>query len=115
MKRTFTRFYLMLLIIVTASACEKSEEVCPKNQPANELKKGTTQPTSSVVYTGRATAIDATIWSSQNGIVTSNQSLLAETYFIPAAGGTINAALPSSEIPGSLTSGALSASSSGQN
>src|SRR5688572_17741961 len=111
MKKTFIRFCSVIGIMATFSACEKEEVAAPECQVSEELRKGSSQPTATVTYGERATAIDATIWTTQNGTVISNQSLLAETYFLPASGGTLSATLPTAEISGALTASALSASS----
>jgi len=117
MRRSIFRICLVVLVVATFSACEKAEVPAPENQSITELKKGGNGGPAPTVttYSGRAIAIDATIWTNLNGTVTNVGAVLGMSIMMPMAGGTITASEPSGTIPGVLTSGALFASTSGQN
>ncbi len=117
MKRSFVCICSVVLALATFSACEKAELPAPENQSVSEFKKGGNggpAPTFTT-YSGRAIAIDAMIWSNQNGTVTSTPTVLCVSLMMPLAGGTLTESEPSGAIAGVLTSGALTASTSGQN
>ena len=66
-----------------------------------------------VTYAGHATGLNATITTIQNGTVTSNQSLFANTGFLPAAGGSLTANAAQAVIEGVLTAETLDATVTG--
>ena len=120
MKRTLTSVWSVLLISLTMVACEKAEIPAPENQAEVQLKKPSGGQISggksiSTTYVGRATGIDATIWNFQSTMVTSTQTTIADTYFLPASGGSVSKSETQAAIQNVLTSGTLSASTTGQN
>jgi hypothetical protein len=108
----------ILLIIGTMTACTKAESPVPTTDAGAKYKKGgnagPSTPTGTTTYGGQATGLNATVWNTQNFVVTSNQTILAQTTMLPATGGSLTASHTAAYIAGVFTADALSASVTGQ-
>jgi|SRR5687768_13807489 len=104
-----------LLIVFSVTSCEKTELPAPETEAGDSMKRGGGGVTAATTYGGRATGIEATVWDFQSAIATSTQTNIADTYFLPATGGSITRSETQGSIPGTLTSGAVNAATTGQN
>src|SRR5688572_22844051 len=108
----------VLLIVGTMSACTKAENPVPATETNAQFKKGGNAGPSApatTTYAGQATGLNAMVWNTQNFVITSSQTILAQTSFLPATGGSLTASHSMANIPGVLTADALNASVTGQN
>jgi hypothetical protein len=115
--KKITTLWSICLIVVTMAACQKAETPVP-NTPVNSSLKKTTgggQTTATTTYSGRATGVNAIVMNTQNYVVTSTQTILAQTLALPAAGGTDQTSASQASIPGVLTAETLTASTTGVN
>lgn len=113
MKRT-TNLWTVLMIMFAVTACQKSE--IRKNETSADLqsKKPGAGKTSSPVFGGQATGANAIVVNTGNYVVVSNQSIFAQTPFLPATGGMQTAGQFNASIPGVLSIDTLTAQISGQ-
>jgi hypothetical protein len=118
--KKMTLLWSIVLALFALSACEKTN--IPESQ-AGEIdaaRKGgggstAVTPTATVTFGGQATGVNAIVVNTSNPVVTSNQTILAQTPLLPASGGYLVADAVSAEIAGVLTANTLNASITGQN
>ena len=111
-----TAFILWSVVLTTLfyTSCQTDDLATPLNgHKSVSSAKGATQ--SVTTYGGYATGLNATITTTQNGSVTSNQYNFASTGLLPATGGTLNANVSQALVEGALSADSLSANTTGQN
>jgi hypothetical protein len=106
----------IVLIALSTGACRKTEMVNPENAGATSYAKTSRGSTATATsYSGRGTGVNATIWNTSGLVVTSFQSILAQTRSLPMSGGVLDTSLAPASISGVLTADSLYAFTSGQN
>jgi hypothetical protein len=100
------------LTLFALTACEKSDVTTTETQETVLSKKGG-GTTAAPVFGGQATGVNAIVVNTQQPIVTSNQTILAQTAALPATGGSQQASATAVSIPGALSADALTASANG--
>ena len=110
-------FFILWSVVLTSllfTACQTEDLATPSiaREHIYAAKGGQQSVTS---YSGYGTALNATITSSQNGTVTSNQYSFAYTGLLPAIGGSLNASAAQALVEGALSADSLEASTTGQN
>jgi len=104
--------FVLLLLVITMTACEKADLIS-ENESTLQSRSAKAPRTTSPAFGGRATGVDATIVSIVNGVVTSNQTLLAETGLLPITGGSLTNSQLLASINGVLTTDSVGATISG--
>lgn len=109
------RFLSIALIVFPFSACVKTS--IPENQVVETSaarKGGGGGNTATITFGGQATALNAVIFNTGGLVVTSNQTILAQTAVLPSNGGSVQASAVQANIPEVLTADVLTASTVGQ-
>ena len=96
------------------TACQSEDLATPMNAKSGiqEARGGAPAVTT---YGGNAIGLKATVTSTQNGVVVSNQYNFANTGLLPETGGSLNATHPQALVEGVLSADSLNASTNGQN
>lgn len=106
----------IVIIALSTGACRKTEMVNPVSEASASYKSAKlSSTTTATTYGGRAAGVNATIWNASGPIVTSTQSILAQTRAVPAAGGSLDTNLAPASIAGVLSADSLYAATSGLN
>jgi len=104
----------MLLITLSMAACQKSATPVPVNSPDARLRKASTTQSAATTYSGRATGMNATVWNTQNLVVTSTQTIWAQTIALPSTGGVDDTSQLMGNVSGFITADSLYSSTNGQ-
>src|SRR5688572_15677150 len=113
--KTFSILWTLILGVLIFTSCEVEELASPVNDSRAEWRapKNKSQG-NAIIYGGQSTGLNATITKIINGTVVSNQTILSQTGFLPATGGTLSSAYSGAVIEGSVSIDSLNAFVSGQ-
>ena len=111
-----TLFILGSLIMTSLffTACQTEDLATPGNARSG-IQEARANATAVATYGGNAIGLKATVTSTQNGAVVSNQYNFANTGLLPTTGGSLNATHPQALVEGVLSADSLTASTAGQN
>ena len=106
----------VVLTTLFFASCQTEDLASPSGHGSTETLEARRGPQSGVItFGGQATGLNATITTTQNGTVVSNQTILSQTALLPASGGSLFASHGEAIIEGALSVDTLTASTSGQN
>lgn len=113
--KTLSIFWSVVMATLFFTACQTEDLASPIGHGSSEVKAAKGGAQSGVVtYGGQATGLNATITTTQNGTVVSNQTILSQTALLPATGGSLSASHGQAAIEGVLSFDSLTAAISGQ-
>jgi hypothetical protein len=111
MKKTASLWAVAMTVFAFA-ACEKADLITSEAETITASKKGGVV-TAVTSFGGQATGLNAIVVNTQSTIVTSNQTILAQTALLPTTGGSLQAGAAPATIPGVFSADALTASITG--
>ena len=113
--KTFSILWSVMLTTLFFTSCQTEDLASPSGRETSEVLEARRGPQSGVItFGGQATGLNATITTTQNGTVVSNQTILSQTALLPTTGGSLTASHGEAIIEGALTVDTLTASISGQ-
>ena len=112
--KTLLIFWSFILTTSMFTSCDMEELAAPSAAGQSEIQIARrAAQNGSVTYGGQATGLNATIMTIQNGMVTSNQTILSQTGLLPASGGSLSANYVQANAGEAITIDSLNAAVSG--
>jgi hypothetical protein len=107
-------FWALGLALLSLASCSKPEVLDTNGSDQVSAEGRKNSPSAVSTYGGSATALNATITTIENGIVVSDQTLVANTGLLAASGGSLSATEPQANIQEMVIAENLNASISGE-
>src|SRR5688500_2076112 len=113
--KTISILWVFIVTILIFTSCQTDDLATPAMTGDKVEISAKRAGETSVVYSGNANGINATITIFQNGTVVSNQAILSNTGLLPATGGSLFASDSNVIVEGVISAETLNASITGQN